>query len=111
MTGWGIALPLAIGLASPEVAGADENRVSIAISYADLDLSQQDDVRRLRARVRGAVRTICVQPRQGVLASPAEILCRRTAMERAQGWIDRAVMLASTRRSFAQGGLATAAAR
>ena len=111
MTGWKIALPLAMGFASPSLAGAAEHGVSIAVSYADLDLSQQADARRLQARVRSATRTICAQPRQGVLASQAESLCRRTTMARAQGQIDRAVKLAATRRSFAQGRFATATAR
>ena len=111
MTGWRIALPLAMGLTSPSLAGAAEHGVSMAISYADLDLSQQADARRLQARVRSATRTICAQPRQGVLASPAETICRRTAMARAQGQIDRAVKLAATRRSLADGRFAIATAR
>lgn len=111
MTGWRIALPLAMGLASPNPAGAAEHGVSMTISYADLDLSQQADVRRLHARVRSASRTICEQPRQGVLASPAESLCRRTAMARAQGQVDRAVKLAVTRRSLANARLAAATAQ
>jgi UrcA family protein len=111
MMEWRIALPLAIGLASPIVAGATEHGVSVAISYADLDLSQQADARRLHARVRSATRTICTQPRQGVLASPAESLCRRIAMARAQGQIDRAVKLAATRGSLVHGRFASVTAR
>lgn len=111
MTGWNIALPLAIGLAGPEIAVAAEQGVSMVISYADLDLSQQADARRLDARVRSATRAICAQPHPGLLASPSESLCRRTAMVRAQTQINRAVALAASRRILAQNGIVTAAAR
>lgn len=111
MTGWRIALPMAMSLANPNFARAAEQVVSMTISYADLDLSQQANAHRLQARVRSAARTICAQPRQGMLISQAEILCRRTAMARVQGQIDRAVKLAATRQSFAQGRFATATAR
>lgn len=111
MMGWRIAMPLAMGLTSPNVADAAGSGASMAIRYADLDLSQERDALRLHARVRNAIRTICAQPRQGVLASPAESLCRRTAMVRAQGQIDRAVTLAAAARSVGQGRFATVVAR
>ncbi|KFG90864.1 hypothetical protein BV98_001395 [Sphingobium herbicidovorans NBRC 16415] len=111
MRSWRMALPLAVGLASPNVAAAAEHGVSMAVSYGDLDLSQPADSRRLHARTQRAARTLCAQPRQGVLASPAEILCRRAAMEKAQRQIERAVAFAVERRSLAQRGFATATAR
>lgn len=113
MMGWRIALPLplplAMGLASPDVVGAAEHGVNMAISHADLNLAQAGDARRLQARVRSAIRMICVQPRQGLLASRAESRCRRTAMARAQGQIDRAVKRVVVRQGFAQDSLATTA--
>ncbi|WP_022683466.1 UrcA family protein [Sphingobium bisphenolivorans] len=111
MKGWRTALPLAVGLASPDLAAAMEHGASTAVSYADLDLSKQADARRLRARAGKAIRSLCTQPRQGVLASPAEILCRRAAMVKAQAQIERAVALAVDRRSLTQSRLATAATR
>lgn len=98
MMGWRMALPLAVGVASPGLAGAAEYGASMAVSYVDLDLSQQADARRLRARAQRATRTLCAQPRQGVLASHAEIRCRRAAMESAHRQIDRAVALALDQR-------------
>lgn len=111
MSKWSIGLSLAMGLTSPDPARAADHRVSMTISYADLDLSQQGDARRLHARVRSAIRKVCAQPRQGVLVSPAESLCRRTAMARARDQIDDAVTLAATRHIFAQGRFAPTAAR
>ena len=111
MKRWRIALPLALGLACPDLAGAAEPGAGIAVSYADLDLSQQEGARRLHARVRSAIRTVCAQPSQGVLASPAESRCRRTARAMAQVQIERAVALATDRRNLAQRRFASAAAR
>jgi len=102
MAAWKIALPLALGLASPGLAGASEQATGMAVSYADLDLSRQAGARQLRARVQRAVRTICAQPRQGVLASPSEIRCRQTATAKAQEQIERVVARAVSGQSLPQ---------
>lgn len=111
MRRWRIVVSLAVALAVPQLAEATEHEGRIAVRYADLDLSLQTDVRRLHARVQRAIRTLCAQPRLGTLATPAESLCRRTAMATAQGQIERAVALVVNRSNLVQGRIATAAAR
>lgn len=100
MRGWQMALPLTLGFASPSAAGTVEFGVSVIISHADLDLSREPDARRLRKRVGSAIKAICAQPRQGALANPAQINCRRAAMARTKVQIDRAMTLAAMRQSF-----------
>lgn len=111
MTGWRMTVPLAVALTSPDLASAGEQRTNMAVSYADLDLSQQADANRLRARVQGAIRTLCAQPRQGVLTNPAESLCRRAAMAAVQEQIERTIAVSTNRRKLEQSRIATAASR
>lgn len=90
-----ISLSVALFLAS-EAKGAEPVVRQVEVSYADLDLASTKGVMRLERRVRTAVSRVCAQPRQGVLATNAESICRRSAAAGARSQIDRAVAKATS---------------
>lgn len=90
-----ISLSATLFLAS-EAIGAEPLVRQVEVSYADLDLASTEGVMRLERRVRTAVSKICVRPRQGVLATSAESICRRSAAAGARSQIDRAIAKATS---------------
>lgn len=79
------------------------------VTYADLNLKNEDGVARLFSRVKAAVRDVC-EPRDYTKLSELRptLACRRHSMERAKADIATAVDKATRERSAARASLQVA---
>ena len=85
LTAIGAAALAASALAAPAAAAAADEPTTVAVKFADLDLSKPADAKRLLMRLRIAAREVCgtADPRDARIAELVEI-CQAQAMARAE---------------------------
>jgi UrcA family protein len=104
MTAAGLVVAAAPAFAkTPTVAATGADNPTLAIRYADLDLTSIDGENALRARAKSAVRSMCAGMGDGSRSTFAEAYCRSDSWKGVDPQIRRAVQqardLAATGRS------------
>lgn len=104
------ALAAAVAAASP--ASAQEEPRSVAVSYADLDLSTADGVGRLDRRVRNAADRVCsVNGARDLKTRGMVLACKEQTLANARQHVQMAVNAALNGQQLAQNGVTVRAGR
>lgn len=90
------AFAIAAVSAAPALAEPVSRTTSIAVSYADLDLSRAEGVQTLSHRLKSAIDQVCGKPHDTASQTVARKIraCRATAMDQAVAAIDAPLLTA-----------------